>query len=533
MFAEHVRCAVPRELRGETHAAAGFGKHPPVRPSLAGRRAEGALAGDAALGVGDRAVFLAPAGGGKQHIGVRRGVGRPAIGHDDERAGGQRTAHAVGAGHAGGRVGAGDPDRLHRTVQQRVEHVHRLEPGAGGDARHTPEAAQAVATRAVHREMRGELVGEAADFPPAHRIRLAGDGERPHAGPADPARRQVAVDDGVHLVGAGGRLVHALRPDGQHPLGAGEPVVEGFHRLGVDAAVRADRLDIRRIGPRGLQRRGEPGGVAPHPALVDAAGLLEMHQQAIEQHDVGVGGQRQMQIGRLGGGGAARVQHHDTGAAGSLRGAQALMQHRMAPGGVAAHQDEQIRLVPVFINAGDEVLAECAHVAGDRGCHAEARIGVDIAAADAAFHQLVGGVVVLGEELAGHIERDAVGAMRGDGRAEPVGDAVERGVPRHGAAVQQRHGQAFGIIQRTRQRGALGTQPAPIGRMRGVAGDVGVRSNDQAAADAAIRAGRVHRRHASTCSHAFVATVGAWSVAAAGAGPKISVSRIAPTSAPV
>ena len=59
--------------------------------------------------------------------------------------------------------------------------------------------------------MRRELVGQPADFAPAHGVGLAGKREGPHAGAADAARRQVAVDDGVDLVGAGGRLIGALR----------------------------------------------------------------------------------------------------------------------------------------------------------------------------------------------------------------------------------------------------------------------------------------------------------------------------------
>jgi hypothetical protein len=65
--------------------------------------------------------------------------------------------------------------------------------------------------RILDRHVRGEHVGEAADLAPAHGVRLAGDRERPHAGLADAAGGQVAVDDRVDLVGARGRLVDALR----------------------------------------------------------------------------------------------------------------------------------------------------------------------------------------------------------------------------------------------------------------------------------------------------------------------------------
>src|SRR5262249_26619223 len=59
------------------HALADLADDPPVRLGLAGRGHEGALARDAALGVGDRAVLLAPGGGRQQHGRERRGVGAP------------------------------------------------------------------------------------------------------------------------------------------------------------------------------------------------------------------------------------------------------------------------------------------------------------------------------------------------------------------------------------------------------------------------------------------------------------------------
>src|SRR3712207_7794738 len=57
----------------------------------------------------------------------------------------------------------------------------------------------------VEAHVRGELVGEAAHFAPAHGVGLACDRERPHAGPADSSRGQVAVEDRVHLVRPGDR----------------------------------------------------------------------------------------------------------------------------------------------------------------------------------------------------------------------------------------------------------------------------------------------------------------------------------------
>ncbi len=74
----------------------------------------------------------------------------------------------------------------------------------------------------VETHMRRKLVGEPADFPPAHRVGLAGERERPHAGLADAAGREMAVDDAVDLVGALRRLVHALRKTGDDVRRRGE-----------------------------------------------------------------------------------------------------------------------------------------------------------------------------------------------------------------------------------------------------------------------------------------------------------------------
>ena len=84
----------------------------------------------------------------------------------------------------------------------------------------------------------------------------------------------------------------------------------------------------------------------------------------------------------------------------------------MAPGGVGADQHDQIGLIEILVDAGHRVGAEGAAMAGDRRRHAQARIGVDIGRADEALHQLVGDVIVLGQQLAGEIERDRVRAVR-------------------------------------------------------------------------------------------------------------------------
>ena len=119
---------------------------------------------------------------------------------------------------------------------------------------------------------------------------------------------------------------------------------------------------------------------------------------------------------------------------------QTLMQHRMAPGRVAADQDDQIGLFPVLVNAGDHVLAERAHMTGDRGCHAQPRIRIDVGAADETLHQLVGNVIIFRQALSGNIKSDAVRSMFRDRRAKPVCDQIERLIPTGRLPMHRRFG---------------------------------------------------------------------------------------------
>ena len=253
---------------------------------------------------------------------------------------------------------------------------------------------------------------------------------------------------------------------------------------------------------RAGQRFLETGRVCADVVAVERALLGKMHQQAGEQRRVHARRDRQEQVGIGGGRGAARIDDHDLCAAFGLVAHHALEQHRMTPGGVGADQHDEIGLVEIGIGAGNGVRAEGAPVAGDRRRHAQARIGVDIGRADEALHQLVGDVVVLGQQLPGEIERDRVGPVAVDDVLEAAGHAIERIIP---ACARQRsiglpqHGMQEPRIERQRfaERGALRAGAALVRRMRRVAGDGGaaaaIRLRDQAAADAAIGAGGADR----------------------------------------
>ncbi len=120
----------------------------------------------------------------------------------------------------------------------------------------------------------------------------------------------------------------------------------------------------------------------------------------------------EMKIGDVAGLGAARIDDHDLHRRSRALGRfQPLEQHGMAPGEIAADQHHEIGLLEILVAAGHRVAAEGALVARHRRGHAEARIGVDVGGAEEAFDQLVGGVIVLGQQLAGDIEGDGIGPV--------------------------------------------------------------------------------------------------------------------------
>ena len=173
-------------------------------------------------------------------------------------------------------------------------------------------------------------------------------------------------------------------------------------------------------------------------------------QQAGPEDAVGAGPDRKLQVGAFGGGGAARVDVDDAHAALGTGGLDALVENRVAPGGVGAGQHHQVGQLQVLVALRHHVGAEGAAVAGHRGGHAQARVGIDVRRADEALGQLVGDVVVLGQELAREIEGDRLRPVLGPDGGEPGRHMIERRVP----------GRAPGH----RPSGAAAASPAPASR---------------------------------------------------------------------
>ncbi len=491
-----------------------FHRDRPVVPGLPRRRHGLPHPRNPALAVGDGARLFAPGGGGQQQVGVRAGGrrGERLLHHDELRAF-QGATHRGLVGQALRRVGARDPERADFSVGGGLEHLHRRPARGGGYLGHAPERGHLGAVRGVRQvAVGGEQVGQPPHLPPPHGVGLAGERERARTGTPDLPAGQVQVDEGRVLVGAAAALVEALAVEAQRrgagTAGGGFSLAQREPARGRGELHLGDAADLGH--PRGravahgglecLEARGVRRDVAGiHPALPE-----HEVQHAVAEHDVGAGQDGQVQVGHRRRFGAARVGHDDLQA--RVRGPRVLdapEEDGVRPGRVAARDEQALRQREVFIAGRRCVRAQRGLVARDGAAHAQAGIGVDVVGADQSLGQLVEDVVVLGEQLARHVEPDRIGAVRLDDVRELSGGHAQRGIPADGSrrlaalcAVQRREQaglQGDGLRGGEVQRGSLGAEAAEIGGVGGVAahaGDPAVGGfDDDAAAGAAVGAG--------------------------------------------
>ena len=239
--------------------------------------------------------------------------------------------------------------------------------------------------------------------------------------------------------------------------------VFGFHSTNVGNHGR------RVVAHNGLEF-GKAFGVRRDVSRVDQVFPEQYMQQRVIERDVGAGQDLQVQVGRLGGVGATRIDDDQLQRRVVLaRCLDAPEQHRVRPRGIAAGNQQTVGGINVFIGTRRRIGPQRGLVASHRRAHAQARVGVDIVGADQALGQLVEDVVVLGQQLAADVEGDAVGAVLGDGLRELFSRMIERSIPTHALArrglfsSQQWMRQPVGLSLRRHgqvQRAALGAQLA-------------------------------------------------------------------------
>ena len=236
-----------------------------------------------------------------------------------------------------------------------------------------------------------------------------------------------------------------------------------------------------------------------------------------------------MQVGDVGRLREARVgdDHEDAVGVGELPLLDALPDDGVAVGRIGADQEEAVGELEVGVGRRRAVGAERARVADGRRGHAQARVGVEVVGAEEALGELGCHVVLLGEELAGAVEGDGVGPVRGDDLAQARGRGAER-QPATTRARARRRG-ARGAADRAAgpRCGApggrwigLGADVAEVGRMLGItlhpAHHALGHLDEEPAADAAVRAespmpgARLRHGRASRAPSRLGAVAGAW-----------------------
>ena len=276
--------------------------------------------------------------------------------------------------------------------------------------------------------MRRQHVGHPAHFAAAHCIRLSSEAERSGTGLTDLARRQMQVDQRRILRRTRRRLIQSLAVQRQRRARSGKPLGR-LHQVD-DGDPAAVGNEAWRVVAQRILEIGKAVGVRSDVRVIEQAFPQHHMQHSVEQRDVGARQDLQEQVGGLGGRGAPRVDDDDL-QIGTRRLCRLdpAEQHRVRPRGVRAGDEQAIGGVDVVVARRRRIGAQRLLVAGDRRRHAQPRIGVDVVGADQSLGQLVEGVIVFGEQLARHIERDAVGPMLFDGCGEARGEAVERVVP--------------------------------------------------------------------------------------------------------
>ncbi len=333
---------------------------------------------------------------------------------------------------------------------------------------HAPHARHVTARlRVVQLAVAGQLVGLLAVFTPALAVALAGEAAVAGVRAAGAAGGQAEVDPRADRVGALGLLLRAARGEHHRRLG----IAEHPHRL---AQLRhrhaGDPLHVLRP----VRHRRGPGLLPAGGPLRDVRLVgppLGDHQvqQAERQGEIGARAGRQVQVGLLGGAGAARVDH-DQRAAVVAQFGEVAQRRRHGLGRVGADQDHAPGARDVLQRERQAAVhAERLRPGGRGGGHAEPAVVVDLRGAERHPGELAQRVRLLVGEAAAAEDAQRVRAVLGAGAQQGAGDPVQGLVPARRrqlavGAAHQRLGQPRRALQHRRSGAALAAQRAPVHR---------------------------------------------------------------------
>ena len=474
----------------------GHGKKDVEVRSRLGRRIDGAVhLADPALRVRIGAVLLAPHRRREHEVGElggRRRVKRVLDDEEFEILEGLLERAQVRKGDD--RVGRDDPERSDASIERGLDDVGIGEPPGGWNPfdGHVPQGGEGLAILpALELAIAGQA-GRESGFARAHRVALSRNRKRRGAGPADVARDEREVVDGVDRLGSLRAVIHAHRPtDEPRPRPGVEPrgAVDRLGREPGDVSHAIERVLADR-----LPHRLEAGGVLLDVAAVDQVVLDHDVDQSVDEREIGTWPDGQVQVGHHRGLGDARIDHDERGVPVGL---EAMAEDRMVVRDVGAYEDDHVGAVEILVGAGRAIAAERAFVPGHRRRHAQRRVAVVVRGAEPELHEFSERVELFGDELPGADHADGACAV-------PLLDVPER--RRHGrqrvvpgnpgessVAFEQRIPGATGGIERVVLRQALRAQPAAVYRMTGVAAHAHrpavLDAHEHPAADGAVPAG--------------------------------------------
>ena len=341
-------------------------------------------------------------------------------------------------------------------------------------------------------QMVGQHIGQTTNFASAHRVGLTCQAEGAAALFADTTSGKVAVQDRVDLIAAANGLVHALGIQRHDLIGTGPEAIEGL-KLGCgQAAVGGGAgLSLGHGGVKAVHMRGDIVGI-------DVTVRHEMRQKAVEQRGIAIGANAQVHVGNVAGRSDARIDvDYTKRRAFCLGRCDALEQDRVTPRGVRPHQNDQIGLFQIGIGVRHSIGAKGAFVASHGRGHAQTGIRIDIRRTDETLHQLVGDIVIFGQQLAGHIERDRIRPVFTYGFGKLRSHQIQRCVPVRLFTGDLRGQKAARQIDGFPKGRALGTQAAKVGGMVRIAFDRAIRPGQHATAHTTVGAGCPCQRHSA------------------------------------
>ncbi len=490
-----------------------LGDDPEILARVARQRDRGAAHLHLAVGVGHRAVLLRPAGGRQHDVGINRGLGEEEILHHEMLEMRQRLAGVVEVRVRHRRVLALD---VHALDLVGVDRVHDLDDGFATLRRqlHAPRLFVLGAdVRILDRLVVGEEHRDQTRVGRALHVVLAAQRMQTRTRTADLAGDERERNETARVVGAVRVLRHAHAPEDDRAFGAGIGARHFTKCVGVDAADRRhflgrELLDVFLPGVEALD-------VGLDVLLVVELFLDDHVQHGVEHRNV----RAVLELHHLPGVAlhrrAARVHDDELGA--TLR---RLLEEggsdRVVLGRVRADHDDQLGILALVEGGGHRRRADAFEQRRHRRGVAEARAMVDVVGAEAGADQLLEQVRLFIRTLGGAEAGQRVGAVAVADCLEARSGTIERLFPgglaevrprirridelvrhlRHAVLADHRLQQALRIGDVIEAEAALHAEP--VGIRRAVLADDGddlvvLDLVGELAADAAVRADRVHR----------------------------------------